>query len=105
VVARLSPEQLRGLSNPQALVSAEGGDRLRAVLAGTGALDGVLDAMREALAHSIHEVFVVGAVAVTLALAVCVVLPELPLRTVNRRSAPGSAGERTAAAPAGTLER
>lgn len=93
VTASLSAEQLQSLSNPQALVSAEGGHRLQQALDGTGALEGVLHAMRGALTHSVQEVFLLGALAVSIAFVTCFFLPEIPLRKVNRRGPDAAASE------------
>jgi EmrB/QacA subfamily drug resistance transporter len=76
---RLSPEQAAAIMNPQALLGGAEGSALSAgpTLPGSGA---VAEAVRLALASSLQGLFLVGALAVALALVASTLLPEVPLR-------------------------
>jgi len=80
---------LAGLDNPQALFSGQAGTALRenmvqAGLSAQGA-DVLLDAVRQGLATSLHEVFLLGVLVVGLGLLVSLLLPELSLRRGRSR--------------------
>ena len=91
LAANLSPEtrELMGtaltedLRDPNALVSPEARAMLEERLEGLGesaVLESVVEAMRESLASSIQEVFIVAAVFAVLGAVVLVGLKEIPLR-------------------------
>ena len=91
LAANLSPEtrELMGtaltedLGDPNALVSPEARAMLEERLEGLGesaVLESVVEAMRESLASSIQEVFIVAAVFAVLGAVVLVGLKEIPLR-------------------------
>ena len=91
LTANLSPEtrELMGtaltedLGDPNALVSPEARAMLEERLEGLGesaVLESVVEAMRESLASSIQEVFIVAAVFAVLGAVVLVGLKEIPLR-------------------------
>ena len=91
LAANLSPEtrELMGtaltedLGDPNALVSPEARAMLEERLDGLGesaVLESVVEAMRESLASSIQEVFIVAAVFAVLGAVVLVGLKEIPLR-------------------------
>ena len=75
-------QQLNDLAeNPQALVNPEALDRLRASIAGQDEqlLAQLLETLRSVLSSSISEVFLVVTVAVVIAFAMVLFLPESPL--------------------------
>jgi EmrB/QacA subfamily drug resistance transporter len=82
----LPPGTIGTLSNPQALLNPAVVARMNA----SPAAAPVLAALKRALASSLHEVFLVGAVIVAGALVVTCLLVDVPLRTSNRRTAPKS---------------
>jgi hypothetical protein len=89
LVAAVPPAQLSALANnPQALVSPEAQAGLKQTvdqLGQPGLFDQVLAGIRHALASSISEVFLIGAVIVGVGLIATFFLKEIPLRTHNRR--------------------
>ncbi|MCX6023543.1 MAG: MDR family MFS transporter [Chloroflexi bacterium] len=98
-LASLTPEQLHQLSNPQALVSGEGAAKLSDMLAGSAPPQQVMEALRFALAHSVHEVFIFAAIAVTIAFIACFWLAEVPLRGFKQRNSPAGPHNPADAAP------
>ncbi len=89
IAAGLPVDRLAGLDNPQALFSGQAGTALRenmvqAGLSAQGA-DVLLDAVRQGLATSLHEVFLLGVLVVGLGLLVSLLLPELSLRRGRSR--------------------
>ncbi len=94
LAANLSPEtrELMGtaltedLGDPNALVSPEARAMLEERLEGLGesaVLESVVEAMRESLAASIQEVFIVASVFAVLGAVVLVGLKEIPLRKMH----------------------
>ena len=86
--AALPPDLLAAFKNPQALMNPEVAARLRA--AGpevTKLLAPMLGAVRQALASSLQDVFLCGAIVVGIGACVATLLIDIPLRTSNRRSA------------------
>jgi len=93
-VSRLSPAvkaaipqaQLSSLShNPQALVSEEAQEELRAMLEqqgpqGAALFEQVMNAMRHALSSALADVFLVGLIVAAIALGVHLFIREIPLR-------------------------
>lgn len=107
VASRIPVDKLaQGLANvnPQALVSAEGVNQLKAQLgsfmpAGTpaNAVDALLkviqDAMKPALFSGIQEAFLIATVLLGLGLITTIFLKEIPLRKSNRAAGMASMGE------------
>jgi EmrB/QacA subfamily drug resistance transporter len=86
----LSPEPLNSLTtNPQALVSAEAQDKLRAVLDtmfgtnGPAVFQEVLQALKVALSSAVTQAFLIGFAVVAVAWVVNFFLREIPLRKEN----------------------
>jgi MFS family permease len=94
--AVIPPEQLARIENPQVLLNPTISDSLREGLAAAGpsaarAYDTLIDAIRVALATSLHETFMSGAVIVVLGLLTVLFLREIPLRK-SFGDAPGAGG-------------
>ena len=83
IAASLPPERLASLGNPQALLNPETGATLRDAVAqagaGASASDVLLEAIRQALALSLHDVFLLGATVVVVGFVLTFLLPEIPL--------------------------
>lgn len=97
--AQLAPEQLAGLSNPLALLAREGA--AAALVPAPEEPAFVAEAVRLALAQALHEVFLVSALLMLLALIAACCLREIPLRQSNlpaagraRYAAPVAGGAR-----------
>ena len=76
---------LAALENPQALMSPQFAARLRAAgPEGTRAMAPLVEAVRRALSSSLHDVFLVGAVVVSLSIVFALLLVDVPLRSSNR---------------------
>jgi EmrB/QacA subfamily drug resistance transporter len=104
VAAAIPPEELAVVGNPQALLNPETGAALHDIAARSGAgaqvvSEALLAAIRQALAVSLHDVFMVAALVVGVGLVIALFLPELPLR-----GAGGSAGPREAARNGASME-
>jgi EmrB/QacA subfamily drug resistance transporter len=104
VTAALPPAAIASI-NPQALASPDAADALRAQLAalpnGDALFAALMGAMRQALAVSLHDVFLLSAIVAMGGLVAALFLPEAPLR---RRQAPMpliEAGEELAVEGAG----
>ena len=85
VASRIPPELLAQFANPQALMNPETAARMRE--AGPQAVQmmaPILAAVKQALARSIADVFLVGAVLTALGTLFALRLVDLPLRTSNR---------------------
>ncbi len=85
----LAPGVLDRLGNPQVLVSADAQAQLTELLKSAGiqdgqAIDQILYALRQALAISIHNAFLVGLAVIVLAWVLTLFLKEIPLRRSNR---------------------
>lgn len=85
VISVLSPEHLAQVENPQVLLNPQGAALVRASLApetaaGVQVADALLEALRTALASSLRDVFLAGAVVAVLAVVVTCFLREIPLR-------------------------
>jgi EmrB/QacA subfamily drug resistance transporter len=87
LVAAVPADRLSALANnPQALVSPQAQANLKQMVdqAGQSALfTQILNGIRQALASSISEVFIIGTVIVVLGLAAAIFLKEIPLRKHN----------------------
>ncbi len=85
----IPPDRLAALQNPQVLLAPGVTARIRQDFAGLGAQGQVLfeqlmHTIRVSLASAITELFLVGTVALALALVVTLFLREIPLRKSNR---------------------
>jgi hypothetical protein len=71
------------LTNPQALLNPEAGDSIRTLFAqlpgGAQAADAFLQAIRIALAASLHDLFLAGAFVTGIGLVIVLFLREIPL--------------------------
>jgi MFS family permease len=85
-VAATVPEGLlAALENPQALMSPEFTSRMRAAgPEGAVAMAPLVDAVKRALSSSLHDVFLVGAIVVSLGIVFSLLLVDIPLRASNR---------------------
>ena len=98
VAARVSPELLARFEDPQALMDPEIASQMAAAgPAAAQAAAPLLAAVKQALATSIGDVFLFGAILTAAGLLFAMRMVDIPLRTTNRR-APGAApaGERGA---------
>ena len=90
----LTPDTIsQMLSNPEALVSPEARDQLMNSLPSLGAAGQVqaeqfLSTMREALALSLHDVFLAGALLCACAFVIALFLKEIPLRKKHTMDSP-----------------
>lgn len=85
----LAPGVLDRLGNPQVLVNTDAQAQLMELLKSAGtqngqAIDQVFHALRQALAISIHNAFLVGLAVIVLAWVLTLFLKEIPLRRSNR---------------------
>jgi EmrB/QacA subfamily drug resistance transporter len=105
-VAQVLPPDALAALDPQALVSPEATQTLEAQFAGVpdGALllADLMDAMRTALASSLHDVFLVAAVVAFGGVVVAIFLPEKPLRERQPTTALVEAGKELAVEGVGT---
>ncbi len=90
VRAILPAEEMRLLSNPQALLNPDAADAIRATLAQLGPVgaqnaDAVLTAIRVALASSLHTVFLASAVIMTISTVLSLFMRDVPLRKTFAR--------------------
>jgi EmrB/QacA subfamily drug resistance transporter len=93
-VAVIPPEQLARIQNPQVLLNPQISASIREGLSAAGpqaaqAYDALIAAIRTALAASLHETFVAGAVIVAIGAVVVFFLQEIPLRK-SFADAPGA---------------
>lgn len=108
VQRRVPPEYLAPFENPEVLLNPQiagtlrqGFDRLGP--SGPVLLAQVLEAIRSALAVSIHEMFVLGTFVVATALVAVLFLREIPLRRSHRAAdLPGEAGRQLLASEVAT---
>lgn len=85
VAATVPPRLLAALENPQALMSPEFAARMRAAgPEGARTMAPLIEAVKRALSSSLHDVFVVGAIVVSLGIVFSLLLVDIPLRTSNR---------------------
>jgi EmrB/QacA subfamily drug resistance transporter len=90
IKSQVPPEMLTSLThNPQALVSTQAQAQLQDALnqtgvQGSGLLEQLLGGLRQALASSIAQVFLIAMVVVIIALAASFFMKEIPLRKHNR---------------------
>jgi MFS family permease len=107
-VAQALPPGVVGGVDPQALASPEARQALQQQFAGTP--DGsrlfaaLMDAMRAALAHALHDVFLMGAVVALVAVGAALFLREIPLRKRQPEPAAAGAGTRQQIASAGMTD-
>ena len=85
VATVIPPERLAQLQNPQVLLNPQLSQGLRASLADLGpqgavAYDGLIGAIKIALASSLHELFLDGSLIVLVGVVVVLFLKEIPLR-------------------------
>jgi hypothetical protein len=103
--AVIPAEQLARIQNPQVLLNPEISSSIRDGLTAAGpqaaqAYDVLIAAIRTALATSLHETFLAGAVIVGLGALIVVLLQEIPLRK-SFADAPGAGGSPPSDRPAG----
>ncbi|MFQ5875755.1 MAG: MFS transporter, partial [Dehalococcoidia bacterium] len=87
-VKALGPDKVAQLQDPNALVNPESLAHLQEQFAergeeGAALLQSLLAAMKDALASSLHDVFVLSAVVVALAVVALFFLKEIPLRKAH----------------------
>ena len=99
----LPPDRLASLKDPNALLSPQAMEQLRAGFArfgpqGEALLVQLVDAIRVSLAIALHDVFLVATVVMGLAAVTCLFLREIPLRRSMGRgmAAMGEGGEAAA---------
>jgi EmrB/QacA subfamily drug resistance transporter len=96
-VAQALPPGVVGGVDPQALASPEARQALQQQFAGvpngSQLFAALMEAMRAALAHALHDVFLMGAVVALLAVGVACFLREIPLR--KRQPGPAAADAET----------
>lgn len=80
VAAAMSPERLAEVSNPQALLNPEAAAALRQSFGASPTADAVMEAIRLALASSLHDVFFASALLAVFALVVTLFLRDDRLR-------------------------
>ncbi|MCL5942644.1 MAG: DHA2 family efflux MFS transporter permease subunit [Actinobacteria bacterium] len=104
--AAMPPQALAALSNPQALLSPEAKAAIGAQLppGQAGLAAQLFDALRSALAGSITEVFLIGAIVAGAAWVVNLFLREIPLRKTHEAPAEAPAGLPAEAPAASTSE-
>jgi MFS family permease len=108
VQRRVPPELLATFENPEALLNPQTGDVLRQGFErlgpqGPALLAEVLGAVRNALAVSIHEMFMLGSAIAVVALVAVLFLREIPLRRSHRPTdGAGEAGRELAATEVAT---
>ena len=95
VQQRVPVEYLAQFDNPQVLLNPQSGEELRQAFdqlgpQGPALLGQVLEAIRYALAVSIHEMFVLGTVVVAAAVVAVLFLQEIPLRRSHRAGGPAA---------------
>jgi hypothetical protein len=97
---RLPAAVVAGLSSPQALMNPALTARLTA---GTdpAALAPIIGAVRQALAGSLHQVFLAGTLVLAASLAVTFLMVDVPLRASNRLPTTPAPGEKVAVEPIG----
>jgi hypothetical protein len=98
IAGRIPQEMLAQFANPQALMNPETAARMReATPQALQMMAPILGAVRQALARSIAEVFLVGAVLTALGTLFALRLVDLPLRTTNRSARVPASGQPPAA--------
>jgi EmrB/QacA subfamily drug resistance transporter len=85
VVQVLPPERLAQISNPQAILNPDAAEAIRQTFLqigpqGAAAYDALVGAIKIALASSLHDVFLAGAVLMGLSIVVTAMLKDTPLR-------------------------
>ncbi len=86
VARAIPPDRLSELmANPEALLSPQAREQMGAVFSqlgpgGAASADQIMTIMRQALASSIHDVFVVGTIVIVVAWIACFFLREVPLQ-------------------------
>jgi EmrB/QacA subfamily drug resistance transporter len=88
IASRLPPGAWETFGNPQALMSPQ----VMARLTADPAAAPLVEALKRALAGSLHEVFLLGFFVMLVAVAVTWMLVDVPLRTTNRRASKESEG-------------
>lgn len=108
LAASVPPERLAPLADPQALLSPQALAAMRESL--TQLVPGnpqaaalLIEALRVALATSLREVFLAGALLATLAVAITLLMKEVPLRSHVQREASAERQAETAGATGGEL--
>jgi hypothetical protein len=101
--SQLTPAQIDGLRNPQALVSPDATESIRQSLAQFGAqgeqmFNQVVLTIRQSLATAITDLFIVGMIAMALAFVLVIFLKEIPLRKSHLDEGPLAVGAEIAAA-------
>ncbi len=104
----ISSDRLAQLADPQALLSPQALGAMRDALAQLApgnpqASAALVNALRVALASSLHEVFLAGAFLATLAVAVTLLMKEVPLRSQNVVREPAARPSEPAGAAGGEL--
>jgi EmrB/QacA subfamily drug resistance transporter len=93
VAATIPPGQMASFENPQALMNPEMAGALHQGLAGgASASAALLDAVRVALASSLHDVFLGAALVMVVATALALFLREIPLRGRTPSAVPPDVG-------------
>ncbi len=92
-LASLPPERLAQFQNPQALLNPQAAEAIRQGLAqlgpqGLSLYDGLLSAIKVALAGSLHDVFLAGACVAALGVVNVLFIREVPLRQSYRAVRP-----------------
>jgi EmrB/QacA subfamily drug resistance transporter len=101
--ARLTPEQIAGLRNPQALVSPDATESIRQSLSQFGAqgdqmFNQIVLTIRQSLSGAITDLFVVGMIAMVLAFVFVIFLKEIPLRKSHHEEGALAVGTEIASA-------
>ncbi len=104
----ISSDRLAQLADPQALLSPQALGAMRDALTQLApgnpqASAALVNALRVALASSLHEVFLAGAFLATLAVAVTLLMKEVPLRSQNVVREPAARPSEPAGAAGGEL--
>jgi EmrB/QacA subfamily drug resistance transporter len=98
VVAAIPADQLAQFQTPQVLLNPQLSENLRASMASLGpqamqVYDGLIGAIKIALASSLHDLFLNGAIIVALGAIAVIFLPELPLRKSHGDAPPMPASD------------